>query len=211
MFTLLFSDANVIFSVAIGIVFAIALLEVLGLVFGLSLMGLLDDVSPLDINADADISATGISPLLSWLSLDRLPLMIWLTLLFLCFGLAGYIINYLSVIAIGDPLSRLITVPVALIIATVFTARTGGFLARILPKNESSAVDTADFTGSVAIVTLGEARINSPAEARYVDAFEQAHYLMVEPMDEEERFVQGDRVILVSRQTRAWQATRYID
>jgi len=211
MFSLLFSDANFIFSVAIGIVFGIALLEVIGLLFGLSLMGLLDDVSPVDVDADVDLNATGISPLFSWLSLDRLPLMIWLTLLLISFGLAGYIINYFSLLSFDSTLSRVISIPLAFILAILFTARSGGFLSRLLPKNESSAVNTADFSGSVAIITLGEARIDSPAEAKYVDAFEQAHYLMVEPMDEEECFVQGDRVILVSRKPASWQATRYIN
>lgn len=211
MFALLFSDANVVFSVAIGVVFGLTILELFGLLFGISLMGLIDDISPLDIDNNLDLSEVGVSPLLSWLSLDRLPLMIWLVLLLLCFGLVGYSLNFISFSVFGATISTLFTVPIATILGLLLTGRIGSVLARLLPKNESSAIDTEDFVGSIATITVGEAVIDSPAEAKLIDNFKQAHYIMVEPMEAAERFVAGDRIILVSKQTHCWQATRYLD
>ena len=211
MFAFLFSDHNLWFSIAIGIVLALFTIEVLGMLFGLSLMSLMDDISPVELDADADtdVSGGGFSSLLSWLCLDRLPLMIWLILLLTTFGLSGYVINFTSINWLGLTLTPYIALPAAFFVGLVLTGRLGSFIARLLPKNESSATHEFEFEGLVAQITLGKASPGSPAEAKCLDQFEQAHYLMVEPIESDQHFVQNDKVVLVKKGPRSWLATRY--
>ena len=209
MYAFLFSDNNLWFAISMGIVIALFTIEVLGMVFGLSLMGLVDDISPIELDADADIDG-GFSSIFSWLCLDRLPLMIWFVLLLTCFSLTGYTINYAALKVFNFEISSIILIPVAMLVGLVLTGRLGSALARLLPKNESSATHEFEFEGRVAQITLGTAKIGSPAEAKCMDQFEQAHYLMVEPMDAEESFNQHDKVVLVKKGPHSWLAMRYL-
>lgn len=212
MYAFLFSDSNMWFSVAIGIVLALFTIEILGMLFGLSLMGLLDDVSPIELDASADTSADiggGFSSILSWLCLDRLPLMIWMILLLTAFGLVGYLINFSTAKLLGFQASIMISIPLASILALIITGRLGSGIAKLVPKNESSATHQFEFEGMVGHITLGSATSGSPAEAKCVDQFEQAHYLMVEPIEKNESFSQNDKIVLVQKGTQSWLATRY--
>lgn len=211
MDTFLFSDNNLWFAIALGIVIALFIIEVLGMVLGLSLMGLVDDVSPINLNTDTHLDTdSGFSSILSWLCLDRLPIMIWFVLLLTCFSLTGYVINFAALNVLGFEISSIIAIPVALLLGLLLTGRLGSTLARLLPKNESSATHEFEFEGRVAEITLGTAKSGSPAEAKCLDQFDQAHYLMVEPIDTEESFKQHDKVILVNKGSRSWLATRYL-
>ena len=206
MLSFLFSDANFYYSVAIGFVIVFFLVELIGMVLGVSLMSFLDDLSPIEV--DASVEAGGASGLLNWLCLDRLPLMIWVTLCLSSFGLSGYAMNYAAQQMIGGHLANVISIPIAIVIALLITGRVGGVLARMMPKNETTAIDMTAFEGSVATITVGTARKHSPAESKVIDKFEQAHYFMVEPIDDD-TFHQGDKVILVKKGPRSWFATRY--
>ena len=208
MYAFLFSDSNLWFSICIGLVFALFTLEILGMLFGLSLLSFLDDISPVEVDTDISING-GFSSLLSWLCIDKLPLMIWLVLLLTSFGLSGYMINYTSLTLFTSTLSNTLSIPIAGLLSLLITARLGEFIARLIPKSESSATRTTDLEGHVAEITLGTAKMHSAAEAKCVDEFNQTHYLMVEPLEEDEEFHQGEHVILVKKGTRSWQATRY--
>ena len=87
MLSFLLDDANFWFSCALGIVIALFILEMVGMFFGISLLGLVDDQAALD--ADADTSS-GFTEFGSWLALDRLPLLVWLVLLLTTFGIAAW-------------------------------------------------------------------------------------------------------------------------
>jgi len=73
----------------------------------------------------------------------------------------------------------------------------GGWVARIMPKEETSAVSRETFVGRVATVVLGTARAGKPAQARLCDEHGRTHYVMVEPDVEEESFDAGEPVLLV--------------
>ena len=207
MIAFILADSNFWFNVAIGSVLALLLLEVASMLFGISLLGMLD--SDVDVDLDADMDAGGVTALLSWLSIDKLPTMIWLVLLLTSFGLSGYITNLVFINVINDFAPAIISIPSAFVLGLLITGRTGGILSRMLPKNESSAMSTDAFVGNVAQITLGKAVAGSPAEAKFTDQHNQPHYVMVEPMEGNEAFVQGDQVILVQKQSNSWLATRY--
>lgn len=172
---------------------------------GLSLMGALDDALPfdLDIDADTDISGSALTGVIGWLYLHRLPFLVWLVLFLTSFGIAGIFINAIIV------LPTLFSLPLALII-TVFSCRfLGKRIAKIMPKNESSAVSSDSFAGKVATITIGNARKGSPAEAVLRDDFQQKHYVLVEPEEVEQVFAQGSQVLLIEKLSKSWLAVPF--
>lgn len=208
MLSFLLDDANFWFSCALGIVIALFILEMAGIFFGVSLLGLVDDQAALD--ADADTSS-GFTEFGSWLALDRVPLLVWLVLLLTTFGSAGLTFNFLSLTLLDTYFARWLITLLAVVAGLFFTARFGTFIARLLPKQESSATTADELVGTVGHITVGVARQNSPAEGKFVDAHGQPHYLLVEPIEPDEQFSQGEKILLIQKRDYRWLASRYSD
>ena len=208
MLSFLLDDANFWFSCALGIVIALFILEMVGMFFGISLLGLVDDQAALD--ADADTSS-GFTEFGSWLTLDRVPLLVWLVLLLTTFGSAGLTFNFLSLTLLDTYFARWLITLLAVVAGLFFTARFGTFIARLLPKQESSATTADELVGTVGHITVGVARQNSPAEGKFVDAHGQPHYLLVEPIKPDEQFSQGEKILLIQKRDYRWLASRYSD
>ena len=204
----LLDDANFWFSCALGIVIALFILEMVGMFFGISLLGLVDDQAALD--ADADTSS-GFTEFGSWLALDRVPLLVWLVLLLTTFGIAGLALNFLSFTLLNTYFARWLITLLAVVAGLFFTARFGTVIARLLPKQESSATTADELVGTVGHITVGVARQNSPAEGKFVDAHGQPHYLLVEPIEPDEQFSQGEKILLIQKRDYRWLASRYSD
>ncbi|WP_171022312.1 OB-fold-containig protein [Thalassotalea litorea] len=211
MFDFLLNDVNFAFTVALTIVFGLALLEGVALVIGSSVMTLLDDLTGFDVDADmdADVSSGGLSSLLGWLCLDRLPLLVWLILILTSFGLSGLIYNYVVLSSFNVEILYWLAKPTALFCALIITHTCGDIIAKIVPKNESSAVSVSGFSGKVATITVGKARKGSAAQASLVDEFNQKHYVMVEPGDEQQEFLQGTKVVLLEKVESGWIAAPF--
>lgn len=211
MIEFLLADFNTGFAIAIGFVIALALLEGIGMLIGLSLMGLLDQISPieLDLDVDAEFTDTGLTPLLGWLCLNKLPLLIWLVLFLTSFSIAGYCINYIIINALNSLAPPILVYILASFAALFLTRFLGIPLGRVLPKSESSAVSNNSFKGLIAKITIGTAQINSPAEAILLDKYNQKHYVMVSPDDEKEIFTQGEEVVLVEKKDNIWLAVKF--
>lgn len=208
MLSFLLDDANFWFSCALGIVIALFILEMAGMFFGVSLLGLVDDQAALD--ADADTSS-GFTEFGSWLALDRVPLLVWLVLLLTTFGTAGLTFNFLSLTLLDTYFARWLITLLAVVAGLFFTARFGTFIARLLPKQESSATTADELVGTVGHITVGVARQNSPAEGKFIDAHGQPHYLLVEPLEPDEQFSQGEKILLIQKRDYRWLASRYSD
>ena len=208
MLSFLLDDANFWFSCALGIVIALFILEMAGMFFGVSLLGLVDDQAALDADAD---SSSGFTEFGSWLALDRVPLLVWLVLLLTTFGTAGLTFNFLSLTLLDTYFARWLITLLAVVAGLFCTARFGTFLARLLPKQESSATTADELVGTVGHITVGVARQNSPAEGKFVDAHGQPHYLLVEPLEPDEQFSQGEKILLIQKRDYRWLASRYSD
>ncbi|MBR9790289.1 MAG: YqiJ family protein [Gammaproteobacteria bacterium] len=208
MLSFLLDDANFWFSCALGIVIALFILEMAGMFFGVSLLGLVDDQAALD--ADADTSS-GFTEFGSWLALDKVPLLVWLVLLLTTFGSAGLTFNFLSLTLLDTYFARWLITLLAVVAGLFFTARFGTFIARLLPKQESSATTADELVGTVGHITVGVARQNSPAEGKFIDAHGQPHYLLVEPLEPDEQFSQGEKILLIQKRDYRWLASRYSD
>lgn len=151
-----------------------------------------------DAPADAD-GASAIGRFLGWLGLGRLPAMIWLVVFLTSFGLTGLVLQRLVRDLAGGLLPAAAAAPVALFLCLPVLRVSGGLLARILPRDETSAVPAESFVGQLAVVTLGTARHGQPAEAKLKDIHGQTHYVLVEPESESEELETGSQVLLVRR------------
>ncbi|WP_334020389.1 OB-fold-containig protein [Alteromonas sp. S015] len=203
MTDVLLSPANFWFSIALIAVFFVFILELISTVFGVSLVGLGDDFAEVDGEGFLNTS------LANWLNINKVPFLIFLIVLLTFFGLSGLIINGVTVSLFNVSLPASASVPLALIVALLVTARAASIISRFLPSVESSAVNSDDFIGSVAEITIGRASRGNPAEAKFTDHYSQPHFVLVEPFEEEELFAQGERVILVKKNQHSWLATRY--
>ncbi|MCH4293191.1 YqiJ family protein [Shewanella sp. 3B26] len=202
-----FSDANLPFSIVLTVILLLGIIEALALVTGLSLMGMLKDLDLADV--DADVAGGGLTGLLGWLCLNRLPLLIWLVLAMTCFVIAGFTLNFLFSGVLGYFLPTWMSVPLALLAAALGCRYLGSPLARLLPKNETSAVSIDDLSGCIATITLGRAVKGNPSEALVRDRYQQKHYVLVEPDEQESEFIQGTQVVLLRREGRVWAASKF--
>ncbi|NKF48961.1 YqiJ family protein [Shewanella sp. WXL01] len=211
MLEFLLLNANTPFAIALSIVLMLALLEGVGMVIGFSISNLLDHLSPIDLDVDVDLEVanTGVTPILGWLCLNRLPLLIWIVLFLTSFALLGYAVNYVTYQVSGQVLTSFIAGIAALALALFTTSFVGRGLAKVLPKNESMAVSKDSFSGQVAKITLGTARFNHPAEAVLVDQFNQKHYVMVAPETDTESFNQHEQVVLLRKQNSFWVGAKF--
>ena len=83
-------------------------------------------------------------------------------------------------------------------------------ISKIIPKDETTAINSDDFVGYHATIVLGEARRNHPAQAKFVDEHKQTHYVMVEPLNDEDTLKAGEIVALYEKQGNIFLATKNI-
>jgi len=212
MFTFLLADMNLLYTLAFSIVLLFLCLELLGLLVGLSFLNLLDNISPIDLDLDVDtdtslpITDGGISNLLDWLCLTKLPILIWLIISLTHFATIGYSINYLVLTSLAWQPELFLVLPTTVVLTLILTHYVGSALAKIMPKNQTAAISTSTFIGKVAKITVGTASSGNAAEALLIDDFNQKHYIMVEPEFENEYLPQGTEIVIVEKLDSAWLA-----
>lgn len=175
--------------------------------FGLEAEGLGDfgdlDLAEIDgFEADASgaelVTASG-SPggPISWLGLGQMPMLIWLAVLLLGFGLfgMGLQMGLKSALSLTAP-PWLAALPAAGF-SVWFTRRFGAVFARVLPQVETESVSERSLGRRRGLVTQGTASLGRPAEVRVIDKFGNAHYLRAEPFSKEEEITQGSEVLVI--------------
>ena len=216
----LLAAENLPFTVSIVLMLAVAALEGVTSLFGAGLSHLVDSFIPdtdvdvdfdVDVDVDFDIDGpdvdvdaieTGGSALtnvLGWLSVGKVPFLVLLVIFLTVFGMTGLALQGAVQTVTGTLLPGWLAAVPALIV-TLPAVRIGGRgLAKIIPKDESSAVSRTTFVGRSATITLGTAAQGAPAQAKLHDEHGQAHYIMVEPDIAGESFQAGENVLLVAR------------
>lgn len=198
MLDILLATQNLPFTIAITVALLIGVIEIFALLVGAG--GLVDGLTAdMDVSADID----GFS-FLDYLYIGRIPFLIWLVIFLLSFGAVGIIFQSLF------GLSPLIAAIIVLVIAVFPTRVISLFVAKIMPKDETTAINSNDFVGYQATIVLGEARRNHPAQAKFVDEHKQTHYVMVEPLNDEDTLKAGESVALYEKQGNIFLATKNI-
>lgn len=208
MFALLSAPENLVFVSALILMLLIGLIQLIGLGgdFGTDMNVDADLHLGADAGADvgADVGMGG--TLIGWLGVGRVPLMVLLVVFLAIFGVSGLIAQQASHDLIGHLLTPLIAVPAALVAAVPLTGMGARLLARVLPRDETSAVSLDTLVGEVARIVTGRASHGSPARAQVEDGFGQRHYVMVEPNSADQVFEEGEAILLVRREDNVFRA-----
>jgi len=199
MMEFLTTDNNFWFSLALAIMIGLLLLELLTMMLGASLSGLIDNILP-DINSDLEVSGTGISSkLLGWFYIDKVPALIALIIFLLIFGLLGLMTQTITNKFLNLLIESWIITPLVLLISIPISAGINRVFSVLVPTEETTAVTTDSFIGKVAIITQGIAKFGLPAEAKLKDEHGQTHYVRVEPENKLDEFTKGTSVILFDK------------
>ena len=206
------ASGNAPFVVALLVMLGLAVVELIALLTGFSLNDMVDEFvvphsgietigdAPTGMEATSADAQGVIGRFLAWLYIGKVPVLMVLIVLLTVFGVSGLIVQGILRGTLGFAAPVVLAVPTILVGTLPIVRSCTALLARILPHDETSAVDPASFIGKTARVITGVARAGLPAEARLRDAFGTDHHLLVEPDDAGETFPTGSIVLLV-RQT----------
>lgn len=210
-FELLFSSQNLPFSVALTVVLALAILEGVGLIFGAGLSTLIEVLFP-SVEVDFEMPDVGgghsLGSILAWLRIGQVPIIILLILFLTSFAVIGLVLQIFISSMFGFLIPVLFVSLIAVFMALPCMRFLGGLINKFMPKDESSAVSIDSFIGRSAKITLGNAKVGSPAEAKIIDEFGRAHYVMLEPDDSGEAFDSNDKLLIVRHENTKFFAIR---
>lgn len=218
MLAFLTAPQNTPFAVVLALILVLFVVEVIGLLFGASIGSLIggDTGAGVDVDVDVDAlsGAEGFSPgvvtsFLYWVNVGRVPFIILMVLFMTAFVLAGYILQYFCLTLVDHMLPSWLASLVAVALSIPCVRVLGKGLSRIMPRDETEAISTAELVGTRAAIVLGTARRGSPAQARASDRFGQQHYLMVEPDDPEAVLETGEPLLLVRREEGKFYAIKH--
>ncbi|MBC9230403.1 YqiJ family protein [bacterium SPL81] len=202
--------SNIVFSISLMLCLFIGVLELILLMFGGStsffdqfLPDSLTDVNHAEVSAEH--SEGLFTQLLEWLYIGKVPLLIWLIIFLTVYSLTGLIIQDIFYQFTEHYLSAWIIAPACLFLCMPIVRFSAALIAKIIPKDETTAIQIDDLIGRTAQIVLGEAKPNSPAQAKVKDQFGQIHYILVEP-ELDLVFHQGQDVILTQRTKIGFQA-----
>jgi len=206
------SPSNTPFVIALTIMMAITIIEIISASLGMGLSEMVDSFLPefetdidVEIDADVELDVAAGSPgdslvkLLAWFRVGEVPVIMLFIVFLTGFGLSGLIIQFILASIINITLPATLAAIPALLSSIVVVRVCGGILGKYLPKDETYAVSQKSFPGMIATLTLGTAETGKPAEAKLKDQHGQTHYILVEPDNEGEKFKQGDTTIVVSQ------------
>lgn len=189
---LLIAPASLPFMAAILIIVLIGVIEGMAMLAGISFSGWLDSVSLDGVDGAAD-------SWLGWLHVGKVPVLVLLVILLTAFAMIGLVFNATVHTVLGIYPYPVLSVVVAFLGSVPVVRMVGTGIARIIPKDESSAVLLETLVGHVAVVVSGTARTNYPAEARVKNEQGQTFYVRVEPEMETAEFKAGESVLLVKQ------------
>jgi membrane protein implicated in regulation of membrane protease activity len=188
------------FAVAAAIMVSLGGIELLTMIVGFSISELVGH----DFALDSETHST-IGGLFLWINAGRLPLLILLILALGIFSIAGFLLQ-----AIAHDVGATLPVSIAAVAAAGLSLPairvTSRAVARIIPRDETYAVNEADFVGHVAEVAIGPLDQGLPGRVRLKDVFGNWHSVAARASPDSAPLPVGARVLLVDRDTRSFIA-----
>ncbi|PSJ57102.1 OB-fold-containig protein [Pseudaminobacter soli (ex Li et al. 2025)] len=127
-----------------------------------------------------------------WLNFGRVPFSVLAMLLLVVFGAAGIALFQLL------PSLPIWSYAIAAAPASVLvTQYVGGWIARVLPQDESYAVNHEQLIGRRGVVTLGPLDDGPPGSVRVRDEHGELHTIRARPADAGGRIDKGAEVVVV--------------
>ena len=187
------------FAVAAAIMLALGGIELLATLVGFSLSHIGKDIG---VETDSD---SGLGGLFLWINAGRLPLLILIILALGVFSIAGFFLQGLAHgVGISVPASIAALAAAAGSIPVIRVASRG--IARVIPRDETYAVEEADFIGHVAEVSIGPLDQGLPGRVRLKDVFGNWHSLVARASPESTPLPVGASVLLVDRDAKSFIA-----
>ena len=197
------SSHNAPFTIALTITVCFAAIEGIGMLLGLAASQSIENAIGLDVNADGDGLSDGpdqggwLAGFLHWFGVGHLPLLISLNVLLSGFAIAGYVLQESVISFFGNPLPVWLAGTLALLAALPVWKLGNAVAGKCWPKDESSAVNPADWIGRSGTVTTGTATQERAAEVKIHAADGSTHYLMVYSMGRD--IPAGSAVLVIER------------
>ncbi len=187
------------FTVAAAIMLALGGIELLATLVGFSLSHI-----GKDIGAETD-SDSGLGGLFLWINAGRLPLLILIILALGAFSIAGFFLQGVAHgVGISVPAWIAALAAAAGSIPVIRVASRS--IARIIPRDETYAVDDADFIGHVAEVSIGPLDQGLPGRVRLKDVFGNWHSVPARAGPDSKALAVGSSVLLVDRDAKSFIA-----
>lgn len=210
MWNLIAAPENTVFGVALVLMLMLGLLELVSLLSG-GFTGFIDNLLPdsfTDAHAEVGLDAADAGVFvrfLSWLYVGKVPLLMLMVVFLAVFGTVGLLFQTGFAAVAGSYLNGWLAAAAVWLLSLPLVRTAAAALYKIMPKDETTAVEQKSLIGRVGVVVLGEARAGSPAEVRVKDGFGQQHYVMAEP-DGDAVLKQGEAVLLVSLEGNTFKA-----
>ena len=135
----------------------------------------------------------------------RLPLLILIILVLGIFSIGGFLLQGVAhAVGTAIPVSIAALATAAISIPVIRTTSRG--LARMIPRDESYAVDDNDFVGKVATVAVGPLDQGLPGRVRLKDVFGNWHTVSARASHDSPELAVGASVLLVDRDAKGFVA-----
>ncbi len=174
------------YNIAFAVFGIFAILEILSLLIG---MGLFDFMEG---DYETDVSLGGF---FSYINPQKIPLSMVIISFFFIFGLLG-----IALLSFFGLMPLFISLPIVSLFTLILLRHLTTFIGKIMPRNTTQVVGDESFISQVAIILDGSSSRGNPARAKLKDIYGSFHYIRVEPLLDEDIFLQDDEVIIISKQ-----------
>jgi Protein of unknown function (DUF1449) len=188
------------FAVAAAIIVVLAGIELLATMVGFSISHVMGH--EIDLQVESHNAFAG---LLFWINAGRVPVLILILLALGVFSIEGFFLQAIARHA-GMPLPVWIAslAATAGTIPVVRLASRG--ISRMIPRDETYAVNEADFVGQVAVVSIGPLDQGLPGRVRLKDVFGNWHTVPARASHDSLSLPVGASVLLVDRDAKGFIA-----
>ena len=181
------------FAVAAAMIVVVGGVELLSMLLGFSLSELLGKAVHFEAEADSNVAHA-----MSWMNVNGVPLLIYITLLLAFFSMAGFLIQD-AARNVAAPLPLIVATPLALLVALPFVRWSAGAIASAIPRDESYAVDVSTLVGRVGQVAVGPLDQGLPGRVTVKDEHDNFHTVPAVAAVDSPALSQGTEVLLVDR------------
>lgn len=163
------------FWIALMTVAGLGIVELVSVLLGVSASGLLDD--SFSHHAPGDTDAGLLGSWMSWLNAGGVPLLVLAVILLSAFSVTGFFIQGVASATFLGPLPLSVAITGAVAAAIPATRSLSLAVAKIIPRDETNALEQADFLGLVGTVTIGPLDQGKPGTVRVKDRHDNIHFL----------------------------------
>jgi hypothetical protein len=181
------------FAIAAAMIVIVGSVEVVSMLIGASLSEMLG--STIDFGHPSD---SGVINAISWINVGGVPLLIFILLVLGAFSITGFLIQDLARLIAG-PLPASVAALGALAASVPLVRISSGFIAKIIPKDESYAVGLGDLVGRVGEVVIGPLDQGPPGRVSVADIHGNRHFVWAIAAPSSAPLAQGTLVLLVDR------------